>query len=300
MPRRALLGSLCAALAALAASGCAERLKQAPPPAKPAARLLVTVDFGSRELKAERVAPDQTVIAALQGAARVQTSYGGDFVDAIDGLSGSPGRHRGWLYFVNGIEADIGGAGVTLRVGDEAWWDYRDWVPYIHVPAVVGAWPEPFVHGYGGKRPDVAADPPLDAVLRRAGAHVVTGTASYRVLVGADAALRARDAAFRRAASDPQASGLTAWIAHGRVLAWDAARAKAVRVPGATAVVAATQTGDGSGSGVVLVVDGLDAAAAARAATTVAADPGLLAHRYAVCLDAQGRAVCAGGLGVIS
>jgi hypothetical protein len=293
-----LLGSFCAALAALAASGCAKRLKHAPPPAQPAARLLVTADFGSRQLRAQRVAPGQTVIAALQGAARVQTSYGGDFVDAIDGLAGSPARHRGWLYFLNGIEADVGGADVTLHVGDQAWWDYRDWVPYIDVPAVVGAWPEPFVHGYGGKPPDVAADAPLDAALRRAGAHVVTGAASYRVLVGADPTLRARDAAWRRAAADPQATGLTAWIAEGRVRAYDAGRGRAVTVPGATAVVAATRTGSASGGGVVLVVDGVDDAAAARAAAAVAAHPGLLARRYAVCLDAAGRVVAAGGLGV--
>ena len=83
-----------------------------------------------------------------------------------------------WLYFVNGIQANVGGADYTLHPGDTEWWDYRYWNDLIQVPVAIGAWPEPFVHGYGGRRPAVSVTGPacaarLTAALRRAGAHVV-------------------------------------------------------------------------------------------------------------------------------
>jgi hypothetical protein len=48
---------------------------------------------------------------------------------------------------VNGIESPIGSAEYDLSDGDRIWWDYRDWTAAMRVPAVVGSWPEPFVHG---------------------------------------------------------------------------------------------------------------------------------------------------------
>src|SRR2546422_301898 len=64
---------------------------------------------------------------------------------------------------------------VALAVAgcDEAWWDYRDWTHDADLPVVVGAFPEPFLHGYGGKtrpaavlvtRPVEASN--LDALVR--------------------------------------------------------------------------------------------------------------------------------------
>ena len=164
--------------------------------------------------------------------------------------------------------------------------------------AVVGAWPEPFLHGYGGgAAPRVAADPPLAGALAAAGARVTAGDSPYRALVGSDADLRRRDPAWSRAASDPQRAGMTAWIADGAVRAWDAAVGHPIEVPGAVAVVAAVRAGVAAGDGVVLAVAGLDAAQARRAARQVVADPALLHDRYAVCLDPLGRPVCAGGVG---
>jgi hypothetical protein len=32
------------------------------------------------------------------------------------------------------------------------WWDYRSWKGSERVPIVIGAFPEPFLHGYDGKR----------------------------------------------------------------------------------------------------------------------------------------------------
>ena len=82
------------------------------------------------------------------------TRYGGGFVQSIDGLAGSQsgGRSSDWFFYVNGIESPIGSAQFDLSGGDRIWWDYRDWTAAMRVPAVVGSWPEPFVHGFQGKR----------------------------------------------------------------------------------------------------------------------------------------------------
>ena len=46
-----------------------------------------------------------------------------------------------------------GAAEYRLHAGDVEWWDYRDWGRVGEsVPVVVGAFPEPFLHGYAGRR----------------------------------------------------------------------------------------------------------------------------------------------------
>ncbi|HEX4719974.1 MAG TPA: DUF4430 domain-containing protein, partial [Thermoleophilaceae bacterium] len=79
--------------------------------------------------------------------------YGGGFIQSIDGISGnsSGGRHD-WFYFVNGVEAPTGAANRTLAPGDVVQWDYRLWTATPRVPAIVGAYPEPFLHGQNGTR----------------------------------------------------------------------------------------------------------------------------------------------------
>jgi hypothetical protein len=287
---------LLAILAAIGA-GCAEKAKPAPPPERPAARVVISHDFGTARVREARVAPDQSVLTALQSAARVASKNG--FVEGIDGHRGSLSGQRDWLYFVNGVQADVGAAEYVLRAGDVAWWDLRSWRGYMHVPAVVGSWPEPFVHGYGRRPPAVAADPPLDAPLRQAGARLVTGDAPYRVRVGADADLRRRDPAWRRAVADRETAGQTAWNERGRVRVWHAGRGRAEEIPGGRAVIAAVPTGDTAADGVLLVVAGVDAAAAQAAAAAVVATPPLLARRYAVVVDAAGHLLAAGGSGAV-
>jgi hypothetical protein len=277
-------------------AACGEHRVQPPAtaPAAPAASLVVSEGFGAKVTRDARVAPGQSVLAALQGVAKVSTRYGGRFVQSIDGRSGSLDDGEDWLYFVNGVEADVGAAEWTLRDGDVAWWDFRRWRAYANVPAVVGSWPEPFVHGVRTAPAGVAADPPLDAVLRTAGAKVGAGASPFRVLVGAETDLRARDADWARTADDPRAGGLTAWVADGAARRWDAALGEDVAVPGGRAVAAATVT---AGGGVVLAVTGVDAASATAAATAIAANAALLDHRYAVVFDGAGKPVAYGGGG---
>jgi hypothetical protein len=118
---------------------------------KGSATLWITRDRGQHVLLLDKVKAGQTAMQALQHAAKVKTSYGGRFVQSIDGVSGDRSARRDWLYFVNGYEADRGAADYTLHPGDVEWWDYRSWNHEIHVPVVVGAFPEPFLHGYAGR-----------------------------------------------------------------------------------------------------------------------------------------------------
>jgi hypothetical protein len=137
---------------------------------KGTAKLWVTRDRGRHLVLAATVKAGQTAMQALQGKAKVKTSYGGRFVESIDGVSGSRSGKQDWFYFVNGYEADRGAADYTLHPGDVEWWDYRSWKHAIHVPVVVGAFPEPFLHGYAGKRREatiVFDSPRLESLARR-------------------------------------------------------------------------------------------------------------------------------------
>lgn len=118
--------------------------------------LRVTRDFGQERLTSERratIREDQTAMRLLRGGADVETRYGGNFVQAIDGIAGQgPGGNEDWFYFVNGIEASVGAAEYELSSGDIVQWDHRDYSGAMDVRAIVGAFPEPFLHGLEGKR----------------------------------------------------------------------------------------------------------------------------------------------------
>lgn len=119
------------------------------------ASLWITRDRGAEVIKTADVPAGISAMEALRREADVDTRYGGRFVQAIDGIKGSIGEQRDWFYFVNGYEADISAADYRLHDGDVLWFDYRSWAEEMRVPVAVGAFPEPFVHGYGGKRRSV-------------------------------------------------------------------------------------------------------------------------------------------------
>jgi len=114
------------------------------------ASLWVTRDRGAEVILTAEVPAGLTVLQALDREADVKTRYGGRFVQAIDGAEGSVSAQRDWFYFLNGIEPDVGAADVRLRPGDIAWWDFRSWAQQMQQPVVVGAFPEPLLHGWAG------------------------------------------------------------------------------------------------------------------------------------------------------
>jgi hypothetical protein len=283
---------LLVAAAALVTTGC-ERVSERP---TGEAHQRITEGFGARVIQDGDAADGVSAMDALRATNTVETVYGGGFVNAIDGLTSDRAGQRDWFYFVNGVAAGRGADQQQLNAGDTVWWDYRPWGGLMDVNAVVGAWPEPFVHGYPSKPTAVAADPPLDDALRAAGAPVAAGRSDWRVLVGADADLRKRDPAWRRAMADPAAAGLTVRIdgARIRVLAADGETLN--DVPGGRAIAAAVRTGGSAeGGGVLLAVAGLDAPAARAAAIRVARDPTVFLGRFAVVFDGTGEPVAAGG-----
>jgi hypothetical protein len=116
--------------------------------------MTVTRDFGAHQVKTvteSKVPGSETVMRMLERRFNVSTRYGGGFVQSIDGLSGNASR-TDWFYYVNGIEAPVGAASTALHKGDRVWWDLHDWSVTNTIPAVVGSYPEPFLHGIGGKR----------------------------------------------------------------------------------------------------------------------------------------------------
>jgi len=110
----------------------------------------VTRDRGSVVLASASVPAGLTAAQGLERVAEVATRYGGRYVRSVNGVS-EHGRSS-WFYYVNGYLADRSSAEYRLRAGDVEWWDYRSWTDPAQDPVVVGAFPEPFLHGYDGHR----------------------------------------------------------------------------------------------------------------------------------------------------
>jgi len=269
------------------------------------ARLVVTRDFGQQQLYVARIPQirsGETVMRMLESRRKVKTSYGGGFVDSIDGLGSSAVAGRSdWFYFVNGIEASIGAAQKTLSKGDVVQWDYRRWDATMHIPAIVGAFPEPFLRGSGGKRFPVRVEcsQPGGAACKTAlqrleAAGVPTSSAalgSYggaktlRLVVAPWAALRGLTGAVGSLAGPPSASGVFArFSADGNTLWLENQLGKQVQqAPPGTGLVAATAQEGGSP---VWIVTGLNPAGTAAAAAALR--PAALQDAFAVAVTPSG------------
>jgi hypothetical protein len=249
------------------------------------ARLDVTRDFGQTRLATASVAhvrDGQTVMRFLRLKQKITTSYGGGFVQSIGGLAGNGGQQRDWFYFVNGLEASVGAAAYKLSPGDAVQWDYRDWRATDHVPAIVGAYPEPFVHGTGGRRiPTVLecasqSSTECTTVQNRLSSQGVivtqgalgsgSGEHTIRVVVGPWGAIKQIRAATSLERG-PAQSGVFARVSAGGTIDFLDPHARAVRTaPPGTGLLAATKP---QGAGPVWIVTGADDAAAERAAAAL-------------------------------
>src|SRR4051812_12902900 len=273
----ALLGALAAPLA-----GCGAGAGSTPA----ATRLTVTQDFGSRtqrDFATPKVSGSETVMRLLQRNAKVTTRFGGGFVQSIDGVAG--GRHDGrpldWFYYVNGIEASEGAAAARLHRGDRVWGDRHDWGAAMRVPAVVGSFPEPFLHGVNGRRLPVrveCTDPSTTAcdevfkTLSALGVPAAKGglrpaqtEQPLRVVEGPGIAAP-DEVALGRLEAGPARSGVYAKpSASGRSIASLDARGRPVSTYGAgTGLVAAAREGDDPPVWAVTGTDAPGVEAAAR------------------------------------
>jgi hypothetical protein len=188
-----------AALCAVAAAGCGLGAGDD----EGEVELTASRDYGARVLIDEEVQIDEsdTVIRVLDRETELETRFDGGFVQAIDGLSGgtADGRRSDWFFYVNGVESGRGSADFDVADGDRVWWDHHDWSTAMRVPAVVGDWPEPFVHGYDGERWAAgvycggarALCARVHRELGEVGAATEGGDGEIRVLVGPWDAIRA-------------------------------------------------------------------------------------------------------------
>jgi hypothetical protein len=213
---RALLAALLVAGLAPAAAGCG--LGEGNERAGGGATLRVTQDFGHRELgstRLERVREGETVMRMLRSDFDVTTRFGGRFVQSIDGLKGEEsGGQVDWFFWVNGIEADKGAAEWEVLPGDRIQWDRRDWSAAMRVPAIVGAFPEPFANGIQGKRRPVRVEceqvgsAPCDEARQRLRDQGVSTSGSSLGAPGTEAVTRLVVARWPRARVVRGAAGL--------------------------------------------------------------------------------------------
>jgi Domain of unknown function (DUF4430) len=154
------LAALLLALGALA--GCGEEAA-----GEGTAHLWITRDRGSEVVLTATVPAGISAMEALRRKADVETRYGGRFVQAIEGIEGSLAEQRDWFFYVNGYEADRGATDYRLHDGDVLWFDHRPWGEEQRVPIVVGAFPEPFLHGFAGRRRPAVVDGSETETARR-------------------------------------------------------------------------------------------------------------------------------------
>jgi hypothetical protein len=261
------------------------------------AQLRVTRDFGRTTVTTAslpKVRASDTVMRFLQSHAKTTTRYGGGFVQSIDGIAGSSsgGRHD-WFYFVNGVEAPTGAADRTLAPGDVIQWDYRLWDATPRVPAIVGAFPEPFLHGQKGTRYPTRVEcaestkscDPVQTALEHVGVPAGSGSLGsearggvLRVEVGKWSDLR-RLQDLDLLEKGPAASGVFARFSNqgSRLDLLDAQGRIARTAPPGTGLVAAIVPPDQQP---LWVVTGVDEAGVARAAALLKASK--LRNAYAV------------------
>ncbi len=150
-----------AVLALLLLAGCTGVRSSEPsaaasgrPPSADEVRLIVSRDFGA-SLLTDVTAPaaaDLSVMRLLAENTRVETQYGGGFVQSIDGLTSTYGSvadadAKDWFYWVDGIMADMGAGDFALKGGETVWWDHHSWARAMYLPVAVGAFPAPWAGG---------------------------------------------------------------------------------------------------------------------------------------------------------
>jgi len=264
--------------------------------------LVVTRDFGRGDLKgspAGVAAPGgETAMRALQRSFDVKTRYGGGFVQSIDGVAGGrrAGRPFDWFYYVNGVEAPRGAASTELHRGDVVWWDHHDWGAANRIPAIVGAFPEPFDHGIDGERLPARIEcaegaeeacgmvqeklGDVGAIAGEAALATRGGEGLLRVVVGLWPEVRT-DFTLRLIAKGPGASGVYAVPSEdGRTIDVLDPRGQVVRTLGpGTGLIAASAT---ENEPPVWMVTGTDEAGLEMAARSLTTDA--LRGKFAVAL----------------
>lgn len=104
--------------------------------------VLVTEGFGRRVVleATAHVPPDASALAALVDVAEVETSHGGGFVEAIDGIDAGA---RDWFYDVDGLAPAVGPRQRTMTPGAVQHWDLHRWDHVTSPGGSLATWPAP-------------------------------------------------------------------------------------------------------------------------------------------------------------
>jgi len=269
--------------------------------------VVVTRDFGKELILAEEVAigDGADAMTALQSAAEVETKYGGGFVKAVNGLSSQEAKRLDWFYYINGISLNLGAKDYRLRDGDVEHWDLRDWSYLQFVPAVIGAFPQPFLSGVRGepKTAAVVYDGPfaeeaaaLAASLEGRGVAGVTlnGAEALPDGVKEQGNLIIVGGAESRLILElnelPKKLGFFAYMEEGKIIALDKKGEPAGEYGAGWGLIQATQNpwnpkGVGGGESAVFMVTGSDAEGIESAAQALINNSDGLRHAYAALVN---------------
>jgi hypothetical protein len=133
--------------AALITTGCGEKGT-----AGDSAEMRLTRDFGSERVAGttteSKIPKNETVLSFLKNHHKVSSV--GDAVLSIDGVGATDTKR--WSYYINGTQPDDPPGKVKLNPGDVVQWDYHDAARLPAMQSIVGSYPEPFVHGFGGRK----------------------------------------------------------------------------------------------------------------------------------------------------
>ncbi|HEU4965172.1 MAG TPA: DUF4430 domain-containing protein [Bacilli bacterium] len=242
--------------------------------------LAVTQSFGSTNLFDQTVsfAPQQDLLASMREHLKVETAYGGGFVNSINGIASGytdksifTRKKRDWFYYVNGSVGAVGANEYALRAADDVWWDYHDWSGSgSNAPCIIGAYPHPFTTGFNGAQPGTViyyGGQHADDAKRLAGALQQAGAANVRtaaydggnllslstnaIVLGTWSELKGKSA-IQELFSAPTRTGLYASFADGGVTALDFS-GDATDLKGQAAILA-TGTGNGDTTPLWLVI----------------------------------------------
>ena len=120
-------------------------------------KVVATQNFGKELMFDEtlEVLPDTSAMAALMEVAEVESTYGGGFVNAINGVrsefTGSQKTKADWFFYINGIQSNVGALDYKLHDGDVQHWNFHIWSFRHFIPAIIDGFPSAFRHGFGGK-----------------------------------------------------------------------------------------------------------------------------------------------------
>ena len=242
----------------------------------------VTRDFGAETV----IALPREPLPAAGGLARI--------------LRRQPNPRGAQSLFVNGIAAAKPAGELELRGGDRVWLDQHEPGVARTIPAVVGSFPEPFVHGTDGRRLPVRVecdDPRAGACAAVAEKLVGLGVVAGRSVIGrsaADETLRILVAPWKRVRgrefeadlldAGPRRSGVHARFdaSADRLLVLDEDGRVARTLGAGTGLVAATRAQDRQPLWFVTGTDDAGVRAAARAL-----DESVLADRFALAISAD-------------